>query len=124
MLQQSSVAELILFISLHRISSLQSHPTHDPLKINTILILELVNADIERTESPAPSDARAAVDEHRRAVGREVEPREVKLLGLPQLSLADREEKLKDMLATRGDAIVRPSYELVVHDSPLCALSV
>ena len=83
MLQQSSIAELILFISLHRISSLQSHSTHDPLKINTILILELVNADVERTESSAPSYARAAVDEHRRAVGREVEPREVKLLGLP-----------------------------------------
>lgn len=124
MLQQSSVAELILFISLHRVSSLQSHPTHDPLKINTILILELVNADVERAESPTPSDACAAVDEHGRAMRREVEPREVKLLGLPQLSLADREEKLKDVLAARGDAIVWPSYELVVHDSPLCALSV
>jgi hypothetical protein len=92
------------------------------LKVDTILIFEFVDADVERTECATPPDACTAVDQDGRAMGREVEPREVKLLSLARLSLPNREEKLKDMLAARRDTIVRPSYELVVNDSTLRAL--
>ena len=122
MLKHCSIAELVLFVSLHRVRSLHSHPTHYPLQVDTILIFELINADVEGTECSTPPHARAAVDQDGRTVGREVEPREVQLLSLARLSLANGEEKLKDMLAARGDAIVWPGKELVVHDSTLRAL--
>lgn len=121
-LKHCSIAELILFVSLYRVRSLHSHPTHYPLQVDTILIFELINTDVKGTERSTPPYACAAVDKDGRAVGREVESRQVQLLSLARLSLANREKKLKDMLAARGDPIVWPGKELVVHDSTLCAL--
>ena len=124
------IAKLVLLVRLDRKRPLQSEPSHRPLDVGLPPVLQFVDAVVDGAEGSAPSHARAAVDQHGWAVGRQVgrrrrRPASAAVPDVPLelgLGVADGHHQLQHGCTAVRDIIVGPSKELEVKDDSLYSL--